>query len=499
MALQWMFLLLLTPLLAAQNRGKPYPNHYGKLQGRAKCQKPQWDTRLQFLGKKPEYPQNREVTLTCPEGLEPSFPEVKCTKEIQRVTPGKPVYVDAWWGRSSTGAWTRIEGDVLCMEGCKRPQCDSRLQLAPDQENYKKEEKVMLSCPEGFQPSFTEIQCPTQFQYDDHYGTPVYKEFWLGRDSSGAWVPILSSVDCIEICQRPQWDSRLQLAPDQENYKKEEKVMLSCPEGLQPSFTEIQCPTQFQYDDHYGTPVYKEFWLGRDSSGAWVPILSSVDCIEICQRPQWDSRLQLAPDLVNYKKNEKVMLSCPEGFQPPCTEIQCQTQFQYDNDYGTRLYKEFWRGRDSSGAWVPILSSVDCIEVLQVDPNTFEISRTSIQLKWTCRFPDACQGMRARCRLAVPSSPPCEAEEVNGEQMLHGQEGTFTCSPLQPFTEYNVTIDLPPNTTLFSWFFMTQETGQTVGQWHWIVIGLVVLLADRLVVAVILWLVHSRKRKYLPS
>ncbi|XP_064260480.1 uncharacterized protein LOC135290481 isoform X5 [Passer domesticus] len=488
MALQWMFLLLLTPLLAAQNRGKPYPNHYGKLQGRercqkpqwgsqlqfspnqrfywvseevtvscfvnnapplamvrcanwknawevldmsgtwhrlaqnlsctkAKCQKPQWDTRLQFLGKKPEYPQNREVTLTCPEGLEPSFPEVKCTKEIQRVTPGKPVYVDAWWGRSSTGAWTRIEGDVLCME----------------------------------------------------------------------------------ICQRPQWDSRLQLAPDQENYKKEEKVMLSCPEGLQPSFTEIQCPTQFQYDDHYGTPVYKEFWLGRDSSGAWVPILSSVDCIEICQRPQWDSRLQLAPDLVNYKKNEKVMLSCPEGFQPPCTEIQCQTQFQYDNDYGTRLYKEFWRGRDSSGAWVPILSSVDCIEVLQVDPNTFEISRTSIQLKWTCRFPDACQGMRARCRLAVPSSPPCEAEEVNGEQMLHGQEGTFTCSPLQPFTEYNVTIDLPPNTTLFSWFFMTQETGQTVGQWHWIVIGLVVLLADRLVVAVILWLVHSRKRKYLPS
>ncbi|XP_039564490.1 uncharacterized protein LOC120501831 [Passer montanus] len=66
--------------------------------------------------------------------------------------------------------------------------------------------------------------------------------------------------------------------------------------------------------------------------------------------------------------------------------------------------------------------------------------------------------MRARCRLAMPSSPPCEAQEVNGEQMLHGQEGTFTCSPLQPFTEYSVTIDLPPNTTLFSWFFTTQET-----------------------------------------
>lgn len=43
--------------------------------------------------------------------------------------------------------------------------------------------------------------------------------------------------------------------------------------------------------------------------------------------------------------------------------------------------------------------------------------------------------------------------------MLHGQEGTFTCSPLQPFTEYSVTIDFPPNTTLFSRLFITKEAG----------------------------------------
>lgn len=63
------------------------------------------------------------------------------------------------------------------------------------------------------------------------------------------------------------------------------------------------------------------------------------------------------------------------------------------------------------------------------------------------------------CRLAAPSSPPCEAEEVNGEQVLHGQAGTFTCSSLQPFTEYSITINLPPNATLFSWLFRTEETG----------------------------------------
>ncbi|XP_064591704.1 uncharacterized protein LOC135459509 [Zonotrichia leucophrys gambelii] len=294
----------------------------------------------------------------------------------------------------------------------------------------------------------------------------------------------------MEGCKRPQWDYRLQLAPDQENYKKDEKVMLSCPQGFQPLFTEIQCQTQLQSD--YETLGNEEFWLGRDSRGAWAHIHSSVECIGGCKRPQWDYRLKLAPDQENYEKDEKVMLSCPQGFQPLFTEIQCQTQFH--SDYGTFGYEEFWHGRDSGGAWARIHSSVECIEALLVD---HEISSTSIKLKWTCRFPDACQGMRAMCRLAVPSSHPCEAEEMNAEQMLHGQEGTFTCSPLQPFTEYSVTIDLPPNTTLFSWFFTTQESGQTVGQWHWIVIGLVVLLVDRLVVAVILWLVHSRKRKYL--
>ncbi|XP_064591893.1 receptor-type tyrosine-protein phosphatase kappa-like isoform X3 [Zonotrichia leucophrys gambelii] len=178
--------------------------------------------------------------------------------------------------------------------------------------------------------------------------------------------------------------------------------------------------------------------------------------MERCKRPQWDYRLKLEPDQENYEKDEKVMLSCPQGFQPSFTEIQCQTQFQ--SDYETLGYEEFWLGRDSGGAWVPIHSSVECTEVLQVDPESFEISSTSIKLKWTCRFPDACQGMRAMCRLAAPSSHPCEAEEVDAEQMLHGQEGTFTCSPLQPFTEYSVTIDLPPNTTLFSWFFTTQES-----------------------------------------
>ncbi|RMC16536.1 hypothetical protein DUI87_06473 [Hirundo rustica rustica] len=162
----------------------------------AKCPKPQWDARLQFSENKTEYPQNRELTMTCPEGLEPSFPEVKCTKDFQGVSSGKPIYVDVWWGRNSTGAWTHMEKDILCMEGCRRPPWNSRLQLAPDQEVYKKDEKVKLSCPGGFQPSFTEIKCQSEWQCNDSV-TAVYKRLWCGRNSRGVWVPIQSSVECI--------------------------------------------------------------------------------------------------------------------------------------------------------------------------------------------------------------------------------------------------------------------------------------------------------------
>ncbi|XP_014112412.1 PREDICTED: uncharacterized protein LOC102112568 [Pseudopodoces humilis] len=187
---------------------------------------------------------------------------------------------------------------------------------------------------------------------------------------------------------------------------------------------------------------------------------------EMCRRPLWDSTLQLVPDQQNYK-NDEVMLSCPEGFQPSFSHIKCSSEVQ-SFTRGKPVYREVWTGRNSRGVWVRIRSSVECSEVFQVDPETFEISSTSIKLNWTCRFPDACQGMRAMCRLAAPSSPPCEAEEVKGEQMLHGQEGTFTCSPLQPFTEYSVTIDLPPNTTLFSWLFTTEEIVPDKPQQLWL-------------------------------
>ncbi|XP_009466663.1 PREDICTED: uncharacterized protein LOC104015613 [Nipponia nippon] len=179
---------------------------------------------------------------------------------------------------------------------------------------------------------------------------------------------------------------------------------------------------------------------------------------ETCQRPVWwDPRLQMAPDHGKYKKNEEVTLSCNNGFQPSFTHVKCAGGVQPLN-YSGSLDRHVWLGRKSSDAWIHIEENIVCTDVLQVVPGTLDISSTSIKLNWTCRLPDACQNIWARCRLEGHSSPPCEAEEVKGEEMLHGQEGTFTCPPLQPFTVYSVTISLPPNTILYTRLLRTKET-----------------------------------------
>ncbi|XP_054666358.1 receptor-type tyrosine-protein phosphatase kappa-like isoform X3 [Grus americana] len=534
MALRWIFLLLLMPLLAAQELQDTDPNISGEPQETETCKRPQWDSRLQLAPDKEKYKNNKKVMLRCPAGFQPSFTHVKCAREVQSVSHRKPVYREVWFGGDSGGDWTRIQSSVECIETCKRPQWDSRLQLAPDKEKYKMNEEVMLSCPAGFQPSFTHVKCAREVQSISHR-KPAYRKVWFGGDSGGDWTRIQSSVECIETCKRPQWDSRLQLVPDKEKYKKNEEVMLSCPAGFQPSFTHIKCLGEDQPITSWN-PVYTDPWVGRDSGGDWTRIQSSVECIETCKRPQWDSRLQLAPDKEKYKMNEEVMLSCPAGFQPSFTHVKCVREVQ-SISHGKPVYREVWFGGDSGGDWTRIQSSVECIgkcqkpqwdarfifdpdrglytpnevvkmrcaegywssaveitcvklyprqgssishsgwivrkdtghwhriegnmtcvEVLQVVPGTLEISSTSIKLNWTCRLPDVCQRMRATCRLAVPSSPPCEAEEVKGEEMLHGGEGTFTCPPLQPFTDYSVTISLPPSTVLFTWLVRTGET-----------------------------------------
>ncbi|XP_054042967.1 uncharacterized protein LOC128903087 [Rissa tridactyla] len=447
------FLLVLAPQLPAGIQKDPGPRNQGEAKEAGKCTKPQWDKRVQFVPNKRSYEENEELMLTCPGDLQPSVPKVKCSRKFTGMSSGEPVYGEAWWGRNSTGAWMYIETAVECVETCQRPKWDPRLQLAPDQENYKNNEEVVLSCPKDFQPSFTLVKCLGQDQATNKWN-PLYRDPWLGRGSRGDWIHIQSGVECVETCQRPQWDPRLRLTPDQENYKKNEEVMLSCPKDFQPSFTHIKCSGEVQSISH-GKSVYREAWRGRDSSGAWIRIQSNVECLGKCQKPQWDPKFLFDPDRVLYNPNEVVKMRCTEGYWSSAMEIACVKLYP---DQGSLIPRSGWIVREHTGRWHPVVGNLTCVEDFQVVPGTLEISSISIKLNWTCRAPEICQHMRATCRLAVPSSPPCESEEVKGEEMLHGQEGTLTCPPLQPYTVYSVTISLAPSTVLYTQLFTTKET-----------------------------------------
>ncbi|XP_055647671.1 uncharacterized protein LOC129782580 [Falco peregrinus] len=182
----------------------------------------------------------------------------------------------------------------------------------------------------------------------------------------------------------------------------------------------------------------------------------NVECIEKCQKPQWDPKFIFDQDQDTFNPNEVVKMRCPEGHWPPPMEIKCM---KLDPEEGSMIPQSSWFVRNSTGLWHRVKGSLTCVDVLQVVPETLEISSTSIKLNWTCRLPDTCQHIRATCRLEEPSSPPCEAEEVKGEELLRGWKGTFSCPPLQPFTVYTVTISLPPSTILYTRLLRTKETG----------------------------------------
>ncbi|XP_014807938.1 PREDICTED: uncharacterized protein LOC106894029 [Calidris pugnax] len=415
MSLGWICLTLLTPLLAAQQQDSPGTNSPTVLLETEGCQKPQWN-KVHFNPKKKNYRLNEEVTLTCSANSLLPLAVIRCAKEMS------PGWKNAWEVKDIEGAWQRVVVSLTCPTGrCPKPQWEGGVQFEPNKTFYKLNEETTLKCTGDLQPSFPEVKCARQFlRIDESSGKAAYGDAWWGRNSTGAWIYIEGAVVCVGRCSKPQWDERLQFVPSKNSYEENEELTLNCSGDLEPSYTKVKCAREF-LGISSGEAVYGDAWWGTNSTGAWTYIERAVECIETCKRPSWDPRLQLAPDRKNYKKNEEVVLSCPQNFQPSFSHVKCSSEVQSTRG-GKSVYREDWRGKDSRGDWIHIQVNVECIEILQV---VSEISSTSITLNWTCRLPDACQHMRATCHLALPSSPPCEAEEVQGEEMLQGQEGTF--------------------------------------------------------------------------
>ncbi|XP_069736531.1 receptor-type tyrosine-protein phosphatase mu-like isoform X2 [Phaenicophaeus curvirostris] len=427
MALQWTFLLLLAPLLAAQEEKDP--NISEEIQEIGRCKAPSdGNPMLQFKPKQSSYAVNDVVELSCAENYVPSVPQIRC------ISNG----THPLWNRNAT-----------CKEGCQQPRLHSKIHFSPNQRFYGLNEEVTLSCFKEDFPPFAVIRCAKRT-------SPDWKDAWEVKDIWGTWHGVTEKLRCTTgKCHKPLWNSRVQFVQSKQHYQLNKELRLTCPGGLEPSFPLVKCAREFLQVDS-GEPVYGEVWWGQSSPSAWTIIESPVKCIGICKKPWSSPYPHLQPNQENYKDNEEVVLSCPAGSQPSFTRIKCARGDQPDSPWN--LASIFpWMGMNSSGAWIRVQSRVECIEVLQVVPQSMEISSTSIKMNWTCEVPDACQNMRATCRLAELSIPPCEAEEVKGEEMLRGQEGTFTCPRLQPNTLYHVTISLPPDTILYTQLLTTAE------------------------------------------
>nr|XP_026654511.1 uncharacterized protein LOC102069436 [Zonotrichia albicollis] len=234
-------------------------------------------------------------------------------------------------------------------------------------------------------------------------------------------------------CKIPSdWDPKLRFTPRRSDYALNEVVQLSCGGRFAPSVPQIECI----------------------SRGAHIQWNETPTCKEKCQKPQWDSRFIFDQEQEIFNPNEVVKIRCPEGYWPPPMEIKCVTLKPRE---GSMIPRSGWSMRSGTDAWRPVKGNLTCVDVRQVVPKIPEISSTSIKLKWTCRFPHICQNIRARCQTEWHSSSDCETEEVKVEEMLQGWEGTFICSPLQPFTVYSVTISRLPSTILYADLHTTKE------------------------------------------
>nr|XP_033791753.1 receptor-type tyrosine-protein phosphatase alpha-like isoform X2 [Geotrypetes seraphini] len=290
-------------------------------------------------------------------------------------------------------------------EKCDVSNWDRRLQFTPEKPFYGSSESVTLSCPEEYELSqnIQQIQCQRKW---DEYLKKYHNE----------WSK--TGITCIKKCEIPQrLDSGLQFTPDQPFYGSSESVTLSCPKEyeLSQNIQQIQCQRKW---DEYLKKYHNE----------WSK--TGITCIKKCEIPQrLDSGLQFTPDQPFYGSSESVTLSCPKEYElsQNIQQIWCQRK----RDEYQKKYQNEW---NNAGIY-----SVTCIGI-QVTAQVLETSPTSIKLTLHCDPPNYCLSdspINVQCKLVPRTGRRCPAN-VNRQVMK--EKETITCSSLQPFSEYDITI-----------------------------------------------------------
>ncbi|XP_025050854.1 uncharacterized protein LOC102388166 [Alligator sinensis] len=323
-------------------------------------------------------------------------------------------------------AWEPAPSSPSSQEGDKSPgKCqapDSRdrwPEFRPKQPFYNPGATVTWRCSVGFRPSVPNSTCT----------------------GSGTWSP--ESVQCDGFCTiRRNWFQLMFTGYIPTELALGKKVQVSCrQEQFEGGSGWLQCV------DRAGRPEWN---------------MSQVNCIEKCRRPQWDPRLQFAPDQQFYRRHEAVRLSCLDGTWPSPPVIRCVAQ--YPKDLGIWTMPDIW------SEWRRIEKNGTCVDLPQISPP--EISPTSIRLSWACKPIESCQGTStiwAKCQADVHhKADPCWEQGATIEWTSKVLEGTFTCSHLQPFSFYNVTIfastgaQIPSSSAvLYRRRVRTKETGKS--------------------------------------
>ncbi|XP_067399680.1 receptor-type tyrosine-protein phosphatase epsilon-like [Emydura macquarii macquarii] len=299
-------------------------------------------------------------------------------------------------------------GDHKCVRKCKILKTwDPRLQFAPEGQFYALNESVTLSCREGYRPSPSVISCIRIGSQSVWSETPTCRG--VCTTMAGDWPPSVAAVST------------------QTEFAVGEGVEVSC------------CQEQYE------VLTFHMQCAERAGNATWDT--SNVRCVEKCKAPKTrDSRVQFDQTQQFYSPGDSVTWSCPAGYQPSAPEISCTSS-------GSRSE---WSG------------TAACTGTPQIKPGGLEVSPTTIKLRWTCSPAKSCQGswkIHARCQPDGSLSGPCPRPAGTREQTLQGVEGTLTCSSLQPFTSYIVTISggypgTSParNTVLYSQRVNTSET-----------------------------------------
>ncbi|XP_053887216.1 uncharacterized protein LOC128838816 [Malaclemys terrapin pileata] len=227
-----------------------------------KCRKPSWASALQFEPDKTYYSREEPVTLSCPEGFEPSQPVIRCT------------------GQGNQSVWNQT---ATCLDTCRKEGAwTTKVTFPSEQTVFRVNDTVLVTCaaePESgpFSANCTEL-----------------------KDRGAVWD--ISGVKCLRMCN--DWVRQVDFDPAQMEFGVGAESRVTCRHQFQQNSFSVTCretePGRFEWD------------------------LGAHKCVRKCKIPRtWDPKLQFASKGPFYAPGDSVTLNCPEGYQPSPPVIEC--------------------------------------------------------------------------------------------------------------------------------------------------------------------------------